>query len=332
MKNDKRLLTARVGNINQIAYVRRSVISEGKADGMRMIDIDNGGGLSCSLLESRALDIARLNFKGINIGFLAKPGLLAPSSVVSGEFTRYFYGGMLYTCGLSNIGYSSTVDGNILPMHGRIGITPAQDITAKVNWDKGEILISGTMRQSALFGQNLSMHRQIIIPLFDSRINIKDTITNNGFADEDIMLLYHFNFGWPMLDANSRLLINSDINPRNDDAKSGLDNWNTFEEPTPKRPEEVFYHTPKVSEDGLVHAKLNNKKLNLAAEIIFDKNELPELIQWKSMASGDYALGIEPATARVGGYHAEKKAGRIIKLAPGEDKSFNVLLKLSDEI
>lgn len=333
MDKDKKYFAARAGNMAQHAYVRRSVMTDGKADGLRVIDIDNGSGLFVTLLEGRCLDIASVKYKGVNISFLAKAGYLDSSQCneLSGEFVRYFYGGMLTTCGLSNFGPDSEKDGAVLPVHGRIGITPASDVSAKVDWDNGVIKVSGDMTQAALFGQNLTLHRVITIPLFDGDINIKDTVINNGFTDEDMMILYHFNFGYPMLSEHLKISVDhKKVEPRDDIAATGIEKWDTFEEPTAGRPEEVFYHYPTKGDDGLTRVKLINDNLNIEAQITFNTDELPELVQWKSMMSGDYALGIEPATARVGGYHVEKEAGRVITLAPDESRTFHLTLSLMD--
>jgi hypothetical protein len=39
---------------------------------------------------------------------------------------------------------------------------------------------------------------------------------------------------------------------------------------------------------------------------------------------GIYCLGFEPATCRVGGYEAERAAGRIIDLSPREARRFQL--------
>ena len=331
--SDKRYLAARTGNMEQIAYARRSVLTEGKADGIRIIDINNGGGLSCTLLESRCLDISRVEYRGVNIGFLAKPGLVAPQFCEPGGFVRYFQAGMLYTCGLDNVGPACRDDRGEWPMHGRLGITPAGNVKTDINWDNDEILISGKVGQGALFGPNLVFERHIRIPLFGKDITIEDRIENQGFGEEEIMLLYHLNIGWPMLSEDAVLEITNDgrISGRDSEAEKGIDRWNLFEAPSDLRPEQAFYHSPVCSDDGNAHAVVWNKKIKLGIDISFDPSVLPYLVEWKSMASGDYALGIEPSTCLVGGRESEKRAGRILLLKPYETMDFRITLKVVAE-
>lgn len=332
---DKRYVTARVGSREQIAYARRSTVNEGKADGMRIIHVENGGGVSCVLLESRCLDIARLAYRGVNLGFLAKPGLVAPHycSPLSGEFTRYFQAGMLYTCGLDNVGPDGSNSRGALPMHGRLGMTPAEEVSSVVDWDDQMIKIKGKIRQATLFGENLLLERSLLIPLYGKEILIEDSVENVGFKKEEIMLLYHINFGWPLLSEDTLLKVKNDeyVVPRDQDAKKGIDTWNTFEAPMDEYPEQVFYHRPMCSDDEMTHVCVWNKKLELGVNISFDPKILPYLIEWKSMAAGDYALGIEPSTCYVGGRDEEKKAGRMQLLEPGEKKKITINLKVCDD-
>ena len=157
-------------------------------------------------------------------------------------------------------------------------------------------------------------------------------VENQGFINEDIMLLYHINFGWPMLSEYTTLKVtNNNVEPRDEEAKKGIDIWNTFEKPMDVYPEQVFYHSPIKAKDNMAHAFLWNEKLSLGVDIAFDSEALPELIEWKSMASGDYALGIEPSTNKVKGIKKEKEEGRILTLKPGEEKTFKVVLTIMEK-
>ena len=117
------------GSKEQLAYARRAVLTEGKSDGMKVIEAANAAGLSMTIFENRCLDIARLSYKGINMGFICKAGWVSPQnySSVENNFNEYFHGGMLYTCGLENFGPESMKNERVLPVHGTIGMTPAEE-------------------------------------------------------------------------------------------------------------------------------------------------------------------------------------------------------------
>ena len=81
-----------VSNLSQIALCRRVTCSDGRESGVKLIELDNGI-LSCELLESNALDIGRLCYRGRNVAFISRNGY---DNFARG-FERRFCGGMLYT-------------------------------------------------------------------------------------------------------------------------------------------------------------------------------------------------------------------------------------------
>ena len=75
----------------------------------------------------------------------------------------------------------------------------------------------------------------------------------------------------------------------------------------PNQPECCYYltmHEPK--------ATLQNPRLGKAFTLTYSKDTLPCFLEWKSMASGDYALGLEPCTTKLDTSFTYKI------LAPGE--------------
>ena len=56
--------------------------------------------------------------------------------------------------------------------------------------------------------------------------------------------------------------------------------------------------------------------------ISYSGETLPHFVEWKSMASGDYALGVEPATSIFEGYE-------FTPIKKGETKNFDISIKFS---
>lgn len=68
---------------------------------------------------------------------------------------------------------------------------------------------------------------------------------------------------------------------------------------------------------------LENKKIQKRFSLAYSGDTLPEFVQWKSMASGDYALGLEPCTTKLDdGFHYSK-------IAPNEEISFRLRLSVT---
>ena len=58
-------------------------------------------------------------------------------------------------------------------------------------------------------------------------------------------------------------------------------------------------------------AKLVNPDLGVGMTISWSGETLPILSQWRSMASGDYVLGLEPTNCYISGRHDEREKGTL---------------------
>lgn len=319
----------RVGDISQIAGVKRYQLTQGKADGLRACDVETGSGLSFTVLESRCMDISKLQYKGTNISFISKGSLVGYPDT----FPKIFRGGMLYTCGLLNVGPGDIDNGKQLDVHGSIGRTPAENVAVMSKWFEDDYLIDiyGEIKESALFGENLSLKRHISTCMGSKSLKIHDEVENLGFEEQEIMLLYHFNIGYPLLDQGSKVLIPSiDTIPRDSDAEPGLSQSSEISTPIDGFREQVFYHNVACDKNGDTYSAVINDAINLGVYIKYNKNQLPELIQWKSMNSGDYVIGLEPANCRVGGKAEERSRGALQKIKPQQVMSFDLEIGILD--
>jgi len=303
-----------VGNISQIAGIEHLCYSGGLAEGMDLFRVRNGVGLEFYLTPGKCLDISQLSYKGVNISGIAKNGIRSASlcTPTVNEFDSYFSAGMLVTCGLLNTGDDCSDSGIYYPIHGRIGITPAEQSYSKCYWQGDDYILEagGSVRESRAGAHNLLLTRVVKTSLWSNELEITDTIENLDSEPELILLLYHFNFGFPFLMPNMKLLINEDtgdILPRNEDAARCIGEWDKISEPVDNLPENCFFHFPKPDSAGICKAGLENRKLGIGAYIIFEQKHLPVLTQWKSIRSGDYILGIEPGNSLLLGRVREKE-------------------------
>ena len=309
-----------VGSIQQLAYVRPVNYMEGRSSGLKAFDVKNCK-MSFRVLADKCLDISEFSYSGINISFLSKPGLqgLGHYDTNGPEAQRSIMGGLLFTAGLENIGAPCDVNGKDYPMHGRIRTTPAEHLSSDSYWDNDEykLKISGEMREAELFGENLVLRRSIETTCGQKSFTLTDEIENESFRDEPLMLLYHANIGWPFLDENTKFYIpTTHITPRNKDAEGHENKYNVMEAPKDNEPEYVFFHEIKSDSNGDTEVIAVNDSLKLGLKISWNTKFLPHFIQWKSIASGDYVVGLEPANSLVHGrkwYHGH---GKIHTLAP----------------
>ena len=92
------------GSIQQMVYARPIVYKEGRAEHMNAIEAKCGD-ISFHAMADKALDISDFSYKGMNMTFMAKPGLEGRNhyDTNGGEAQRSIMGGLFFTCGLENI-------------------------------------------------------------------------------------------------------------------------------------------------------------------------------------------------------------------------------------
>ena len=201
---DKSFLRARLGDMSQLAGVRRSFLMDGRARMVEVLDFDNGSGLQFTVLPGRGMDIAWAKYRGIPLCFMTKAGVASPESYdpQGMGWLWNFFGGLLTTCGLSNVGDPCEDERPELGpvhhgLHGRLSDTAAANVGWSAAWVDGAYRLNATgqMREGVLHGQNLSLTRTIETRLGDNALHLTDVIENQGFTPEEVMILYHINIG-----------------------------------------------------------------------------------------------------------------------------------------
>ena len=271
----------RISNPQQIVNATALTIDSGKARGKRCVLV-HAGELEVMFSVDNALDITYLRYRGTNVSLLTKNGFNNDNR----GFSSRFEGGFLYTCGVDS--FSACREG--YEMHGSLHTIPCDS----VSWECDEegVTLTGTVSDTALFGQNLVLLRRYRIT--GKGIQINDTLENRAYTPAKYVFLYHINFGYPFLSEKLKLNFASrDVIGTNAYSESCKGEADVITAPVDGLPENCFY---RIMDEGRV--ELFNEELRFGCRLTYDMSALPTLVEWKSMASGDYALGIEPATTR----------------------------------
>lgn len=271
----------KLGNLKQLYSAFDIELKSGAESGKNCI-LATAGKTEVLFNKDNALDISRVRFCGVNISFLSKNGL----NFSEGEFAERFEGGYLYTCGTDNV--SSCISGR--PIHGSLHYKKAENVYHIVEGEK--VIVGGDVRVTALFGENLVLRRRYEVT--NGGIEINDELINEGYTPAKYVLLYHTNYGYPFLDENLKIKIPAKKSEGlTEYAESRRDLMFEITEPIDGGNEEVFYHETEKGE-----VILENPALGIKVKTVYDTESFPVTLEWKSMISGDYALGIEPSTTR----------------------------------
>jgi Domain of unknown function (DUF4432) len=331
----RRELAARTGDLTQVAGIERFTYDEGVQGGVRAARVRTGAGLDFTVLLSRGMDIGAASINGVPFAWVsatsvAHPHAYVPTGHEGRGWLQTFHGGLLTGCGITQAGAAGLDDDELLGIHGRLSHLPAEDTATRTEWDGDEayLVVEGTIREATIFGENIRLHRTIRAKVGTNTFSVTDTVTNEGFKTSPLMLLYHLNYGWPLVEEGTEIIFpdGTKTTPRDETATKGQDNCYTLDAPTPNYAEQCFFHDIPADNANNASVTMTNFRRGLSVTMQWNKTQFPHCIEWKMMGEGEYVCGIEPANCLVMGRAAEREAGRLQHIAPGETRKFGVTI------
>jgi len=317
--------------------VNKRTLRGGLRDGVDVIEVDNGT-LRFVVIPTRGMGIWRATLGQMELGW--KSPVAGP---VNPGFVRLWepsglgwldgFDEMLCRCGLESNGAPEfDQQGELVyPLHGRIANIPAHKVEVTVDGDSGEIAVTGTVDESRLLGNKLRMVSTISTAAGCPGMTVTDTITNISAEPSELELLYHINFGAPLLQPGAKVVVPvARVAPRDEVAVGNLPEWDTYGPQTPGSVEAVFFFDLAAEYDGRTQVLLRNAAGDQGVSLKFNRNELPCFTLWKNRQdeADGYVTGLEPATNFPSPRSFEKEQGRVGVLAPGESRRFEVALEV----
>jgi hypothetical protein len=321
-------LLRKIGQISQICGVSRRELMDGRARGVQIADFWTGSGLEFSVNLSRGMGIGSFRYKGMSLSWTSATGDVAPNyyEPSGGGLDRSYAGGLLHMAGLRQVGAPCSDEGEDLGLHGRICNIPADDVHTDGIWQDEDysVFVQGTLHEVSALGENLIMKRRITAHLGCNEVEIRDQVENAGHTRSPYMILYHTNFGFPLIDSGSRLII--PVTEVRDAFNGSLVNegeYGVYGAPMEDAEQKIFFHKTKEKE-GWSGFMIANPKLALGIRVDYLKANLPELINWVDQRPGHNVIEVGPSNCKCFGRAAEREAGTLQFLEPGEVKTYNM--------
>ncbi len=334
----KRQLLDRVGDMSQVAGVRKAELVEGRERGADLIEVFNASGLSFSILPGRALDVAAAHYKGMSLCFRSNTGDVGPAfyEPQGNGWLRGFYGGLVLTCGMSFTGHPEVdplEENEELGLHGRLSFLPAKNVVADANWEDEAyvVRVRGKIREAVVFGTNLELTREISTVLGEKCLRIHDRIENLSVDPSPLMFVYHCNPGFPVLDQGTRFVLHTEQSTEwLEDRAVSPEQYVVASAPQPQAHSGVYVHRPVADADGNVHVGLINDALQLGLYWKFPIQEMPLVSQWQHFHQGTYITGVEPGNVSMLGRAWNRKHGYLTHIQPGEVRDFHLEIGVLD--
>lgn len=330
----------KICNPLQFGGIETSVLDNGAGRGVRIAWINTGSGLRYKVVLDRAMDIAEAFFNQHGLAWISRAGIRPPeqAAMVGLEWLRNWGGGLVTTCGISNMGSPETDEHGERGLHGRISNIAAEIVSIKQPDPQNgqmDFSISGIVRESRVFGTHLELERTISGTLGVADIRISDRITNRGNGPAPHMLLYHCNMGWPLIDRGTKLNWNGKWESRGSDLDNEIfhegGNFRECPEPMDSHQdggEACAFVDIDADPSGYCHCSAVNPRLGFGLEISFRKDQLPWMVNWQHWGKGEYVTALEPGTNLTVGQSHARKNGTLIILGAGESREYELRLSI----
>ncbi|MCW9705326.1 aldose 1-epimerase family protein [Fodinibius salsisoli] len=331
----------KVSNHQQVGGIETAILDNGQGKGTRVAWINTGSGLRFKVVLDRAMDIAGAFYGAHSLAWISHSGVTPPNpaAVEGATWLDSFGGGLLTTCGLTHVGGPEEDEHGVRGLHDTISHTPAtieSILQPDLKAEQPEMSITGRMVQSTVFGPHLELKRTISARLGESSIYIHDEVTNLGNEPAPHMILYHCNFGWPLVDEGAKLLWEGDWEAPNEQSRQIFNQFNDFKKCSPPldthsgSAEAVAFIDAKTDEEGICRCGIQNTNLGLRLSMEFEKEQLPWLTNWQHWGKKEYVTALEPCTHPPIGQSKAREEGTLIELNVGETRTYDITLTVED--
>ena len=306
--------------------VSKTTLRGGLSDGVEMIHVDNGK-LKFGILLTRGMSLTTASLNDVDFGWqspVAGPvhPKFVPLNEPSGLGWLDGFNEMMVRCGLESNGapeFDSETNNLQYPLHGRIGNKPAQKVSITIDSENQLVTIQGTVLETRFHFFKLALETTITTRFNDHGLEIQDTVHNLSASPAEAQMLYHCNFGVPLLDAGSQVIAAiRELVPRNDHAAASVGSWSSYEAPQAGFEEQVYFLKLLGDSTGETEVLLKNAHSTQGVGLAYNVNQLPCFSVWKNTTAVEdgYVTGIEPGTNYPNPRSYEGEQGRVLKLGP----------------
>ena len=310
--------------------IENVILKGGKQEGSELLTIKSEG-LTINLSPTRGLGIVNVEGNGIRLGWdspvkeIVNPKYMNLESRGGAGWLDGFNERMV-RCGFEWTGHAVQADGMMYTLHGRAQNTPVSKLFVEVE-DQAPftITIRGLIKENTFKKSNFETWVAIRHVPGSKEFTVHDILTNLSDYDRDYQIIYHSNFGTPILEQGAKFVAPvKEISPFNEYAATGLKNWQTYQGPTKGFDEMVYNIFPYSDANNQTQVMLTNNASDKGVGIAFNTQQLPVLTLWKNTdtVKQGYVTGIEPGTSFAYPVTIEREQKRVPQLGAGKSTEF----------
>ena len=331
---------ADVGGAAKGYSVTKTRLRGGLREGVDVIEVDNGR-FRFVVVPTRGMGIWKAWLGDMTVGWKSpNRGPVNPAYVPlfapSGLGWLDGFDELLVRCGLESNGAPEfSEDGKLAyPLHGKIANRPAHYVEVSVDGDTGEITIRGVVDETRFHFAKLRLTTELKTKVGEPGFRIHDTVENLSGKPAGTQMLYHVNFGSPLLEPGSKFVAPlKTVVPRNDHAAEDIKSWQDYPGEKADYEEQVYFMHLLADKQGNTQTLLKDAHGMRGASMYFNVKQLPVYTVWKDTAAAEdgYVTGLEPGTNFPNPRTYEGQQKRVAELAPGGKTSYDLKIEIHDK-
>ncbi|MFN7812096.1 MAG: DUF4432 family protein, partial [Planctomycetia bacterium] len=216
--------------------VRTRRLAGGRRDGVLVVEL-KAGSTTVSILPDRGLGIWKMTAGDVELGWQSPvQGPVHPRFVPLGEPSGIGwldgFDELVARCGLVSNGAPDFDDAGRLRhgLHGRIANLPSHHLDVTLDESRGTITLSGAVDETRFLVHALRMTTSLTLHADRQRVAWTDTVRNLSDRPATMQMLYHVNFGPPLLGPGAEVVAPvAELAPRDAAAVADLPTWNRFD-------------------------------------------------------------------------------------------------------
>ena len=321
--------------------VHKYTLHGGKQEGVDVIIVNNGK-LTFTVIPTRGMSVLKVALGDITLGWNSPVKEVVHPKLINlqergGLGWLEGFNEWIVRCGvewaghpgkdkfINNTGDEAEMD---LTLHGKIGNIPASEVEVVIDAQAPHrIRIRGRVDERMFYGPKLELWTEISTEVGANSFRIEDSLKNYSVYEQEFQIIYHSNYGPPLLEQGSRFIAAiKEIRPFNAHAAKSLKTFAEYVAPTKGFVEQVYGIIPLADANNKTTAMLHNAAGDKGVSLTYDVTQLPYFSLWKNTTALEegYVTGLEPGTGFPPNRSIERQAGRVPKLKPNETRQFAI--------
>jgi hypothetical protein len=320
--------------------VQKKTLRGGIREGVDIVEVDNGA-FRFTVVPTRGMGVWKGWLGDLEVGWKSPVRgpvhpRFVPIAEPSGLGWLDGFDELLVRCGLDSNGapeFDAKTGRLAYPLHGKIANKPAHFVEVLIDDDSGEIKVVGVVDEIRFHFAKMRMKTTITTKVGEPGFRVLDEVTNLSASRGEMQLLYHINFGRPILDPGARLVAPVKVMaPSTSHTAKHIATWDTYSAEQLGFGEQVYLFELLADNDGQSQILLKNAGGSQGVSLRFPIRQLPCFTLWKDTGTTEdgYVTGLEPGTNYPNARTFEQEQGRVVKLSPRETKRFEVALAVHD--